>query len=332
MGVSITIGNSRGDDMARLAVFAFALLTGLAHAQAPWPAKPVRLILSNAAGSAPDVVARVFADQLSKAFAQPWLIENRPGGEGVIGAEAAARSAPDGYTFYLGTIVAIAVQPHLVKSLPFDSLRDFAPVAMVIDSGPSAISVHPDLPIRNVPELVAYAKANPGKLSFSSTVAVITVQGEYFNHVTGIKMTAINYKDPSQATQDAIAGRTPVMVNALAPMVPHIRSGKLRLVAVTSLKRLAAWPDTQTVAEFYPGFEAEGWLSLVAPTGVSADTITRVNREMERIVRSPQFREPVQKFSWDNLNGASTPQALAQFYRAEREKWGRIIRDIGMAP
>jgi tripartite-type tricarboxylate transporter receptor subunit TctC len=192
--------------------------------------------------------------------------------------------------------------------------------------------VHPELPIRNVPELVAYAKANPGKLSFSATVAVITVQGLWFSQVAGIQMTPVNYKDPAQATQDALAGRTPVMVNALAPMVSHIRAGKLRMVAVTSAKRLAAWPDVQTVAESYPGFEAEGWLSLVAPTGVPAEIITRVNREMERIVRSPQFREPVQKFSWDNLNGASTPQALAQFYKAEREKWGKVIRDIGMQP
>jgi tripartite-type tricarboxylate transporter receptor subunit TctC len=303
-----------------------------ARAQQPWPSKPVRLILSNSAGSAPDVVARLFAEPLSRAFGQPWLIDNRAGGEGVIGAEAAAKSPPDGYTFYLGTIVAMAVTPHLLKSPPYDPQRDFTPVAMVIDSGPSAISINPEYPVRTVPELVAYAKANPGKLSYSATVAILGVHGEWFNNVTGIRMTQVNYKETAQATQDALSGRVPVMVNALATMVPHIRSGKLRLIAVTSAKRLAAWPDVPTVAEYYPGFEAEGWLSLVAPTGTPADVVQRVNREMDRIVKSPQFLEPAQKFSWSNLGGASTPQALAEFYRVERDKWGRIMRQVGIQP
>ena len=319
--------------MRRLMPFIVAMLVSLGSAQAQqWPAKPVKLILSNSAGSAPDVVARLFTEPLSRAFGQPWVIDNRPGGEGVVGADAAAKSAPDGYTFYLGTIVAIAVTPHLVKAAPYDPLRDFTPVAMVIDSGPSAISVNAQLPIRSIPELVAYAKAQPGKLSYSATVAILGVHGEWFKRVAGIQMTQVTYKDAAQATQDALAGRVPVMVNALAPMVPHIRTGKLRLIAVTSAQRLAAWPDVPTVAEYYPGYEAEGWLSLVAPTGTPADIVQRVNREMDRIVKTPQFLEPVRKFSWSNLNGASTPQELARFYRAEYEKWGRIMREVGIQP
>ena len=319
--------------MRRLMPFIVAMLVSLGSAQAQqWPARPVKLILSNSAGSAPDVVARLFTEPLSRAFGQPWVIDNRPGGEGVVGADAAAKSAPDGYTFYLGTIVAIAVTPHLVKAAPYDPLRDFTPVAMVIDSGPSAISVNAQLPIHSIPELVAYAKAQPGKLSYSATVAILGVHGEWFKHVAGIQMTQVTYKDTAQATQDALAGRVPVMVNALAAMVPHIRTGKLRLIAVTSAKRLAAWPDVPTVAEYYPGYEAEGWLSLVAPTGTPADIVQRVNREMDRIVRTPQFLQPVQKFSWSNLNGASTPQELARFYRAEYEKWGKIMREVGIQP
>jgi tripartite-type tricarboxylate transporter receptor subunit TctC len=316
----------------RLLSAAFMLfVTPALHAQQAWPAKPVKLIISNSPGSTPDVVARLVAEGL-KGLGQTWFIENRPGGDGVIGAEAAARSAPDGYTYYFGSTVAIAVTPHLFKNPPYDPLRDFTPVAMVIDSGPSAISVSPDLPVRNVPELIALAKSQPGKLSYSVTVAVLAVHAEWFSQVAGIKMTQVTYKDIGPATQDVLAGRVPVMVNALSPMVPHIRAGKLRLIAVTSLKRLAAWPDTPTVAETLPGFEAEAWVSLVAPAGTPADIVQRVNREMDRVVRTPQFREPVQKFSWDNLNGASTPQAMSAFYRAEKDKWGKIMRDIGMQP
>lgn len=308
------------------------LLSGVTQAQAPWPSKPIRLILSNSAGSAPDLVARVTSDQLARALGQSWIIENRAGGEGVIGADAAAKSPPDGYTFYVASIVAVAVSPHLVKNIPYDSLRDFAPVAMIVDSGPSAIAVHPDLPAKTFPELVALAKSQPGKLSYSVTVAFLNISQEWLNRLAGISMTQINYKDTPLAVQDALSGRVPVMVNSVGTALPHIRAGKMRFLAVTSLKRLPAFPDVPTVAETYAGYESEGWASLAAPAGTQAEVVTRVNREMDRIVRDPQFNQAVQKFVWANNNGASTPQALSAFYRAERDKWGKIIRELGIQP
>ncbi len=314
-----------------VAILVFTL-AGLSQAQTPWPAKPIRLILSNSAGSAPDLVARVATEQLARALGQSWIIENRPGGEGVIGADAAAKSAPDGYTFYVATIVAVAVSPHLVKNIPYDSLRDFAPVAMIVDSGPSAIAVHPDLPVKTFPDLVALAKSQPGKLSYGVTVAFLNISQEWLNKVAGITMTQVNYKDTSRAIQDAVSGRVPVMVNSVGTALPQIRAGKMRLLAVTSLKRLPSLPDVPAVAEYYPGYESEGWLSLAAPTGTPADIVTRVNREMERIVKDPQFTQAVQKFVWANNSGASTPQALSVFYRTERDKWGKIIRELGMQP
>ncbi|MFM9969758.1 MAG: Bug family tripartite tricarboxylate transporter substrate binding protein [Burkholderiales bacterium] len=312
-----------------LVIVSFALP---AQSQSSWPAKPIRLLISNSAGSAPDLVARVTTDQLGKALGQSWIIENRPGGEGVIGAEAAAKSAPDGYTFYVASIVAVAVSPHLVKNIPYDALRDFTPVAMIVDSGPSAIAVHPEMPVKTFPELVTLAKNQPGKLSYSITVAFLNISQEWLNKVAGISMTQINYKDTGQAVQDALSGRVPVMVNSIGTALPHIRAGKMRFLAVTSLKRLPMFPEVPAVAEFYPGYESEGWLSLAAPVATPVEVVNRVNREMERIVRDAQFTQAVQKFVWANNSGASTPQALTAFYRAERDKWGKIIRELGIQP
>lgn len=310
-----------------------ALLAGAAaHAQAPWPAKPVRLIISNSPGSAPDVVARLATERLSRATGQQWIVDNRAGGGGIIGAEAAAKSAPDGYTFFLANGTTMAVTPHLMKSLPYDPVRDFSPVAMIIDSGPNGLAVHPDIPARTVPELIALVKANPGKYSYSVTVPFLAIASAWMAKAAGMDMVQIQYKDAPQAMQDAVAGRVPIMYNSMGTVQALVRSGKLRLIGVSSIKRLSQWPDVAAIAETLPGYEAEGWNSLAAPAGTNAEIVGRINREMESIVRSREFLQPLEKFIWTNLNGASTPQALREFYRAEREKWGRIIREMGLQP
>lgn len=311
---------------------AVGLLAALAdvRAQPGWPAKPVRLIISNSPGSAPDLVARLTADRLSRATGQQWIVDNRPGAEGIIGAEAAAKSPPDGYTFFLANGTTMAVTPHLLKSIPYDPVKDFSPVAMIIDSGPNGLAVHPDIPAKTLPELIALAKSQPGRFSYSVTVPFLAVASAWLVKAGGMDMVQIQYKSTPQAMQDALAGRVPIMYNSMGTVQALVRSGKLRLLAVTSIKRLAQWPDVPTAAETLPGYEAEGWNSLAAPAGTRADIVNRVNREMQIIVRSPEFLRPLEKFTWTNLNGASTPQALAEFYRAEREKWGRIIRDLGI--
>jgi tripartite-type tricarboxylate transporter receptor subunit TctC len=322
-----------------VALLSLMITAGAALAQAPapaavqnWPAKPVRFFLSNSAGSAPDLVARATAEQLQKATGQSWIVENRPGGEGVIGAAAVARAAPDGYSFYQASIVAIAVQPHMLKDLPYDTLRDFAPVAMIVDSGPSGIAVHPSVAAKTFPEFIALAKSQPGKLSYSVTVAFLSASARWMNQLAGINMTEVYYKETGNATNDALSGQVPVMFNSLGTSVPHIKSGKLRLLAVTSLKRLPQFPEVPTVAEFYPGYESEGWASMAAPAGTPAEIVNRLNREIDRIVKDPQFNAGIAKFYWANLNGASTPQVLATFYRSERDKWGKILKDVGIQP
>ncbi len=314
-----------------LAAIFLIIVAGTVQAQA-WPAKPVRYVLSNSAGSAPDLVARVTTDQLQQALGQAWIVENRPGGEGVIGAASVARASPDGYSFYQASSVAIAVQPHLVKNLPYDTLRDFTPVAMVVDSGPSGIVVHPSLPVKTFPDLVALAKSQPGRISYSVTVAFLSVSAKWLNKLAGIDMTEVYYKETGQATGDALSGQVPVMFNSLGTPIQHIKAGKLRLLAVTSLKRLPQFPDMPTIAEYYPGYESEGWASMAAPAGTPAEIVNRVNREMDRIVKDPQFAAAVGKFYWANIGGASSPQGLAAFYRSEREKWRKIVNELGIQP
>jgi tripartite-type tricarboxylate transporter receptor subunit TctC len=315
-----------------LALAGLCVLNGEAHAQASWPSRPVRLIITNSAGSAPDVVARITTDLLSRAMGQSWIVDNRPGGQGTIGASAAAKSAPDGYTFFFANGTTMAVTPHLLKSIPYDPIKDFIPVAMVIDSGPVGIAVHPDVPAKTLPELIALAKEKPGKLSYSVSVAFLEIAGAWLTKASGADMVQIQYKSTPQAMQDGVAGRVPVIFNSMGVVQGLARSGKMRLIAVTSLKRLPNWPDLPTVSETIPGYEAEGWNSLAVPAGTSMDIVNRVNKEMQVIVRSPRFLEPLQKYVWTNLNGASTPAALAEFYRAEREKWGRIVRELGIKP
>jgi tripartite-type tricarboxylate transporter receptor subunit TctC len=314
-------------------LLAAVLATGsAAHAQSTWPAKPVRLLVANSAGSAPDSIARVTADMLGRATGQSWIVDNRAGGEGIIAAEAAAKAAPDGYTFFFATVTTIAVTPHLRKSLPYDPLKDFTPVAMVVDSGPCAIAVHTDVPVKSLPELIALSKASPAKLSYSVTVAFLGAAGSWLTNATRMDMVPVAYKDTPQAIQDAMAGRVPVMLNALATVEQVVRSGKMRMIAVTSANRVPSWPDVPTVAETVPGYEANGWLSLAARAGAHADIVNRVNREMNAIVRNGEYRQRLEKLSWFNLEGASSPQSMSEFYRSEFTKWGTILREAGVKP
>jgi tripartite-type tricarboxylate transporter receptor subunit TctC len=325
--------------MVRSPLFAgLSVLTGLlvastaVHAQSARSNKPVRLIIANSAGSTPDAATRAATDLLSRGLGQPWVVDNRPGGEGIIAAEAGAKAAPDGYTFFLASATSLAIIPHLKKSIPYDPVKDFIPVAMVIDSGPSAVAVNVELPIKTLPELIAYTRSNPGKLSYSVSFAYLGAVGTWLTNATRMDMVQINYKEAPQAVQDAIGGRVPVMLNALATVEQVVQTGKMRIIAMTSARRVPAWPDVATVAETVPGYEANAWLSLAAPAGTSMDVVNRVNKEMQTVVRNPQFLQRVEKLSWTNIGGANTPQGMSQFYRIEYDKWGKILRDAGVNP
>ena len=216
-------------------LFSAVLLAIVSAAQAQtWPTRPVRIILSNSAGGSPDIVTRMVADRLSKAFNQPFLIENRPGGESVIGAEIASKAAPDGYTFYLATNDTHAANRYRLKSQPFDADRDFTPVANVIDSAPFVVAVHPDLPVTSYPELVSYAKARPGKLSVGITIGISDVLAQWMNKTAGTDIVRIRYKLNPQAAQDAMAGQIQVLLISLISIDSFVKAGKLRVIAVSA--------------------------------------------------------------------------------------------------
>jgi tripartite-type tricarboxylate transporter receptor subunit TctC len=314
----------------RLLILACAIVAGSAQAQS-WPAKPVRIIISNSAGGSPDIVTRMLADRLSKSLGQTFVVENRPGGESVIGAEIAAKSAPDGYTFYLATGDTHAGNLFRLKSIPFDPDRDFTSVANVIDSAPFVVAVHPDVPVRTYPELVSYAKARPGKLSVGITIGISNILAQWMNHSAGTDITVIPYKSNPQAAGDAVSGQVQVLLISLPSIESFVKAGKLRLIAVSSGKRFPGLPDIATIAEAYPGVVIEGWLFLVAPAGTPSDIVQRMNREVDRIVKEPEVVQRIRSFGFSSSD-AMTPATINERVREERERWKKIAQDIKLQP
>jgi tripartite-type tricarboxylate transporter receptor subunit TctC len=308
----------------------FAALAGNALAQA-WPAKPVKIIVPNAPGTLPDVVMRLFTDRLSRGLGTSVVIDNNTAGAGLVAAQAAARSAPDGYTFFVATVTSFAINPNLFTSLPYDPERDFAPAAMIYDAGSQVIAIHPDVPAKNLAELIALAKAQPGKLSYAADRGLASIVGEWLNKVAGTRIQLIPYKSPSQSLSDTAAGRTQMVIISVAAVEALRKSGKLRVLAVVSAKRFPALSDVPTVSETLPGFHAAGWSALVAPAGTPADILQRVNREMDLIAREPAVVQRLLEFGLTS-NGAGTLRSIAEFMRSERERWGVIIREVGIKP
>jgi tripartite-type tricarboxylate transporter receptor subunit TctC len=313
-----------------------ALLMGVPAeglAQSNWPNRPFRLLVGNSAGAGPDIVARLLADHMSRRVGQPWVVENRPGADGMIAAEATARSAPDGYTLMLSSQSPVAVEMHIKKALPIDATTAFSHIAVIVDeTAGMAVGVHPSLPVKSLPELVAYAKANPGKLSFSTTVAYGTMFGAWLKKRTGIEMVEVRYKVASQAVQDAIAGRVQVAFQSPGALGAQVKAAKLRFLSFATAKRIDDWPDVPTVAETFPEFSMRGFMVLIGPAGMAADAVQKLNREAAAVVKDPKFTQELGKIYWFNFEGARTPQGTSEFIRRERETWGKLIREIGIEP
>ena len=304
----------------------------MAMAQAQtWPAKPVRMVVANSAGSATDVAGRVFADQLSKLVSRPVAIENRPGGDGFIGAQAVISSPPDGYTLFFASQSTVAIDPHTHKTMPFDPVRDFTPLAVVCDdTGPTAIFVHPSMPVETLQGLVDYTKNNPGKVNYGSTVPLFRMLADWIQARAGIKMNEIRYKATPQANQDALSGQLQVYITAYGPMVPNVNAGKLRVLAVTV--RQADIAHIPTVAETFPGFEMRGGIFLLGPANMPADLVQRINAAAGMVVKDPQFNLTLKNLRWQNVDGGRTPAETAEFIRNQRERWGRFIKEAGITP
>jgi len=327
--------------LARLAPAVLLLAASLAptpaqtQSQTPsqsWPARPLRVIVSQAAGGTPDIICRLIMDRLSRALGQQIVVDNRPGGGNVIGAQAAARAEPDGYNFFFATAAALVTNPYTFKSLPYDAQKDFVPVSMVAQ-GVFVVAAHPGLPARTLSEVFALAKAEPGKLAFA-TDGPKNFSGmiaAWLNKLGGTDIPQIPYSAMPQGVQDTIAGRVQLTVIAIPSAAGPLASGALRAIAVTSSQRLSGYEAVPTVGETFPGFNFTGWMLLVAPSGTPPEVVQRINREMQPILSDPQVVGRLREIGFFT-DGAGTPESTAQFIRTQYEAWGRVVREIGLQP
>src|SRR5438045_3343206 len=275
-----------GTSHIALAAFAFA------QASATYPTKPIRLVVPFPPGGATDILAREVAKHLTDAWGQSVVVDNRPGAGGNIGSELVAKAAPDGYTLEMGTVGTHAINASLYSKMPYDHVKDFAPVILVAGV-PNVLVVNPEVPVKSVPELVAYAKANPGKLNFASSGSgtSIHLSGELFKTMTGVQMTHVPYKGSAPALTDLIGGQVQLMFDNLPSSPTFIKAGKLRALAVPSPTRAPALPDVPTVADTVPGFEASSWFGVLAPAGTPPEIIARINGEVTKWLATPEAKE-----------------------------------------
>jgi len=314
----------------RALLLGLALVAGPAFAQA-WPAKPVRFIVPFPPGGSTDVAARTVAERLTRAFGQQVVVDNRGGGGGAIGTVEAARAAPDGYTLLFVADPVITL--HLVvKSVQFDMQRDFSAVTQVTTQ-PIAVAVHASLPVASVKELVAYAKANPGKLSFahSGTGSGQHMSGELLKKMAGIDIVHVPYKGGGPAVQDLVAGQVPMGVLGSTPLIPHHRSGRIRIIAFTSKERFAPMPEIPTLHESgLAGFDTTQWLGILAPKGTPAEIISRVQVETAKALAQPEVKERLAQAALLAVGG--TPREFEALIRADLERWTAIAKELKLEP
>ena len=310
-------------------IAAIAIATSAAAQTNAYPTKPVRLVVPFPPGGATDIIARAVAQKLSETWGQSIVVDNRPGAGGNIGTELVAKAAPDGYTLEMGTVGTHAINASLYAKIPFDNVKDFAPIILVAGV-PNVLEVNPSLPVNSVQELIAYGKANPGKLNFASSGngTSIHLSGELFKVMTGVQMAHVPYKGSAPALQDLIAGQVQLMFDNLPPSLPQIKAGKLRALAVTSATRAPALPDIPTVAESgLPGFEASSWFGLLAPTGTPPAIIAKINDEVAKWLASPEGKEKLASIGANPAGGS--PEDFARHIQAETAKWAKVVKASG---
>ena len=302
----------------------------LAQAQ-DYPARSIRLVIPYPPGGIADTFTRALAQQLSERLGQPVLAENKPGASAIIGAEAVAKSPPDGYTLLLGSISSLATNVSTFKKLPYDPLKDFAPVSMLFYT-PLFLVVNPRVPANSVQELVAYAKAHPGAVNFGSVGygTAIHLAGELFKVAAGIDIVHVPYKGSSQVLPDIISGRVQMVFDG-GTFLTQVKAGKLRLLAVTSSTRLESVPEAPTMAEAgIPGYKMELWFGAVAPAGTPKPVVDRLSREIAEVVKQPAFKKRFVESGVEPL--ANTPEAFAELIGREIRKWIAVVKDAGGLP
>ncbi|MDB5927503.1 MAG: transporter substrate-binding protein [Betaproteobacteria bacterium] len=312
------------------AVVLAAIASGatILHAQS-YPAKPIRIVVPYPPGGTSDILARLIGAKMTESWGQQVVVESRPGANGNIGAELVARSAPDGYVTMLGDIGTLTISPAIYPKLTFDPAKDFAPVTMVAYS-PHILCVHPSVPVKTVKELIALAKSRPGKLNYAaaSLGGAPHLAGIEFALRTGVSWEYIPYKGGAQAVAETVAGQSEVLFNGMLATYPHVKSGRLRLLAVSSGKRMSSIPDVPTVAESgLPGFETGSWQGVLAPPGTSRDIVAKLNGEIIRIVNAADMKEKLANQGAEVLT--MTPEQFGDFIRKEKARWAKVVKDSG---
>lgn len=308
--------------VAALAAIALALPLS-ATAQA-WPAKPVKMVVPFAAGGSTDTVARILSEKLTARLGQPVIVENRAGAGGSIGSDAVAKSPPDGYTFLVGTSSTMAILPYLYNKPPYDPNKDFAPVTL-LGTADIMVVVNANFPARSVKELITYAKANPGKVTFASggNGSISHLLGEYFKSMAGVDMLHVPYKGDAPAVTDLIGGQVNMIFGTAVAFLPHVKSGKVAALAVTNPTRSTTQKDLPTVSEAgVPGYEAVQWFGIAAPTGTPNDIVQKLQAETAAVLAMPDVRKRFTELGFDVVG--STPSGFADFLRAENAKWKKI--------
>jgi tripartite-type tricarboxylate transporter receptor subunit TctC len=307
-----------------------ALAFGLpAVAQTAYPSKPIKIVVPFAVGGIADTFGRAIGAKLSEAWGQPVVVENKGGAGGNIGADLVAKSPPDGYTLVMGNIGTHAVNQSLFKAMPYDTMRDFAPIAHVLDAE-GLLVVHPSVTAATVPELIALARSQPGKMTYASGGLGTTshLAGELFKSVAKVDIVHVPYKGNSPAITDLVGGQTQMIFATMPTVLPMVKAGRLRAIAVIGPQRTPALPDVPTVAESLPGFEVSNWIGLFAPAGTPPEIVARLNAEVQKVMRSPEIEKRLE------TEGAkfipTTPASFAEFQRAEAAKWARAIRDANI--
>lgn len=334
MSMTRNYKQNRRSAIAAIAAAALLSIAGGAAAQTAWPNKPVRIVVPFAPGGTTDILARAVAPELSKAFGQQFVVDNRAGAGGNVGAEIVAKSPGDGYTLLMGTVGTHGINKALYAKLPYDPQKDFAPITLVAGV-PNVMVMNADkakaLGINSVNDFIKYAKANPGKLNMASSGngTSIHLAGELFKSMTGIFMTHIPYRGSGPALMDMVAGNMDVMFDNLPSSMAQIKAGKLKALAVTSAQRSAAMPDIPTIEEAagLKGFEASSWFGLLAPAGTPADVVNRIQQETAKALNSPAIKEKL--LAQGAIPSGNTPAEFTRLIDAEHRKWAKVVKDSG---
>ena len=304
----------------------------IAHAQAPFPNRPIRLIVTSPAGGANDILNRTLAAKLSESIGQPLLIDNRPGASGFVAAEMVAKSSADGYTLLGATEATLVANPLFFRKVPYDPQRDFSPVTMTVEVN-YVLLVHPSVAASSVPELIALARSKPGALNYASSGngSAFHLGMEMFKRMAGVDIVHVPFKGSALSVNAMLAGEVQIMLNGTPTGMPLARSGKLRALAVAGAKRSALAPELPTIAESgLPGFEMSGWFGTVAPAGTPASVIAKLNGEYLRALHSPEVRERLESFGFEVVGNA--PEEFASRMRSESQRLARVIRESGANP